>query len=177
MCSDKDIKIASSRPSKSPQFHKTEPIQNTVKTETKKAAKQIGEKVAELFADEVSYANIGEMDNGELISQRRLLLCFTAIASLENYISDEAVSDIAKKSFLDTLKKMDMSLYKASSEMGAFSFYYLALRRGTDVIRRIGQTFAMLCSHDGDPIFQEMGEALYCWFSSQAKKTILELLK
>jgi len=34
------------------------------------------------------------------------------------------------------------------------------------VERRIGQTFAMLCSHDGDPIYQELGEALYCWFLS-----------
>ena len=55
-----------------------------------------------------------------------------------------------------------------------FSFYYLAFRRGNDVERRIGQTFAMLCSHDGDPIYQELGEALYCWFLSEVKASAKE---
>ena len=45
-----------------------------------------------------------------------------------------------------------------------------------DIERRMGQTFAMLCSHDGDPIYQELGEALYCWFSSVVK-TEAEKLK
>ena len=43
--------------------------------------------------------------------------------------------------------------------------------------RRIGQTFAMLCSHDGDPIFQELGEALYCWFTAEIRKIAQELKK
>ena len=57
-----------------------------------------------------------------------------------------------------------------AEDNGAFSFYYLAYRRGSEVERRIGQTFAMLCSHDGDPIYQELGEALYCWFLSVVKE-------
>jgi hypothetical protein len=35
----------------------------------------------------------------------------------------------------------------------------------------------MLCSHDGDPIYQELGEALYCWFYSVVERTVKELKK
>ena len=59
-------------------------------------------------------------------------------------------------------------------DSGAFSFYYLAYRRGNEVDRRIGQTFAMLCAHDGDPIYQELGEAIYCWFISRVSKKLKE---
>ena len=75
---------------------------------------------------------------------------------------------------MDTIRAKDADLYKTSADTGAFSFYYLAFRRGGEVDRRIGQTFAMLCSHDGDPIFQELGEALYCWFLSAVKNSAKE---
>lgn len=172
MCSDSDIKIVGNKPSEDIRRYKKAAVQGMVDNELKKKAKLIGKEVAEIFADEAKCSNIGEMDNNELISQRRLLLSFTATVGFESFIQDDTLSGFAQKSFLDTVKKTDIELYKASSEMGAFSFYYLAYRRGTDTIRRIGQTFAMLCSHDGDPIFQEMGEALYCWFSSEVKEVV-----
>lgn len=172
MCSDSDIKIVGNNPSEDIRRQKNAAVQNTVDNESKKKAKQIGKEVAAIFADEANCSNIGEIDNGELLSQRRLLLSFAATVGFESYIGDDTLVGFAQKSFLDTVKKTDLQLYKETSEMGAFSFYYLAYRRGTDTIRRIGQTFAMLCSHDGDPIFQEMGEALYCWFSSEVKEII-----
>ena len=72
-------------------------------------------------------------------------------------------------------KQNHPELYAGATDNGALSFYYLAFRRGNDSYRRIGQTFAMLCSHDGDPVYHELGEALYCWFSSVVKKQIEEL--
>lgn len=105
-----------------------------------------------------------------------MLLSFTATVGFERYIENDTLVGIAQKSFLDTLKKQSNELYKSSSDTGAFSFYYLAYRRGSETERRIGQTFAMLCSHDGDPIFQELGEALYCWFSSVVRKIAAENL-
>ena len=106
-----------------------------------------------------------------MIIQRRMLLSFTATIGFEQLAKDDTLSGIAQKSFLDTIKKSDPELYGTSGDTGAFSFYYLAFRRGGDTERRIGQTFAMLCSHDGDPIFQELGEALYCWFLSIVKSS------
>ena len=109
-----------------------------------------------------------------MIIQRRMLLSFTATVGFEQLSTDDTLSGIAQKSFLDTVKKADAELYRTCEDTGAFSFYYLAFRRGGDTDRRIGQTFAMLCSHDGDPIYQELGEALYCWFLSIVKKSAKE---
>lgn len=174
MCIDSDIKIAGDKPSQniknggevfSP--HKIDPAE-------KEKAMLVGREVADSFAEDAASSDIGDIENTseELVMQRRLLLSFTATAGFEEYIKDDALAGFAQKSFLDTLKKKDPELYRSSSDTGAFSFYYLAYRRGSEVERRIGQTFAMLCSHDGDPIYQEMGEALYCWFLSEVRKII-----
>ena len=110
-----------------------------------------------------------------MLLQRRLLLSFTATVGFEQFCRDDTLAGIAQKSFIDTVKKENDELYRSSSDTGAFSFYYLAYRRGSEIDRRIGQTFAMLCSHDGDPIYQELGEALYCWFLSAVRKAAGEL--
>jgi len=104
--------------------------------------------------------------------QRRFLLSFTATAGFEQFSPDDAFCGFAQKGFLDTIKREEPSLYDTAQDTGAYSFYYLAFRRGGDTVRRIGQTFAMLCSHDGDPIYQELGEALYCWFLSTVKDSL-----
>ncbi len=135
-------------------------------------AKAVGENVARSFVSAVDGEGDMMADNAEMVAQRKLLLSFTATIGFEQYIKDDTLIGIANKSFLDTIKDADRDLYKSSSDTGAFSFYYLAYRRENDIERRIGQTFAMLCSHDGDPIFQELGEALFCWFSSEVRKTV-----
>lgn len=174
MCIDNDIKIAGDKPSL--EIKKQKESQKTLSVDAglKAKAMQIGKEVAQLFAEDAKSSDIGDMQNSseELVMQRRLLLSFTATAGFEEYIKDDSLVGFAQKSFLDTLKKIDIALYKSSSDTGAFSFYYLAFRRGSETERRIGQTFAMLCSHDGDPIYQELGEALYCWFISEVKKTV-----
>ena len=113
--------------------------------------------------------------NDELLLQRRLLLCFAIATALEDNSKSIQEARTALNTFYDTIKRNDIGFYDDIGSSGHFSFYYLAFRRGGDVERRIGQTFAMLCSHDGDPIYQELGEALYCWFSSSIEKAINEL--
>ena len=169
---DHDIKIASDRPSQD--VKKNKGINLTLdehSAEDISRAKKLGRIVAKLFSDDARQAEKNdENGNFDMMLQRRLLLSFTATVGFEQFCKSDILGGIAQKSFLDTLKRTDPELYKSSSDTGAFSFYYLAFRRGGEIDRRIGQTFAMLCSHDGDPIFQELGEALYCWFSSEIKK-------
>lgn len=102
--------------------------------------------------------------NAELRLQRGILLTFTAVAGIERICKNQVMANVAESSFYEVLSKEAQELYRRTVDTGAFSFYYLAFRRGIEVDRRIGQTFAMLCSHDGDPVYQELGEALYCWF-------------
>lgn len=176
MHSDNDIKIAGNKPS-------VDVIKNARKEEEKSgpskekvtAAKLWGKTVAEKFIKDITDSEIGEREsNLEMLTQRRMLLSFAASIGFETLTSHEALGGLAQKSFLDTVKKNDPKHYVTAEDNGAFSFYYLAFRRGSDVERRIGQTFAMLCSHDGDPIYQELGEALYCWFLSVVKDAAVE---
>ena len=174
---DLDVKIAGDKPSEDIKRNKNTTVQNSsVSPAQIKGAKAVGKKVAESFISDAETEVDEEFRDYDMILQRRLLLSFTATASFEQYISDDTLVGVAQKSFLDTLNKHSSELYKTSSDTGAFSFYYLAFRRGSEVDRRIGQTFAMLCSHDGDPIFQELGEALYCWFSSVVRQAISEYI-
>ena len=172
---DSDIKIAGDKPSKDIK-KSTVTEEKGVTKEQREAAKKIGAAVAEHFIKDAADLPDGENGDYGLLMQRRVLLSFSATVGFEQYIGDDTLVGVAQKSFLDTIRKAGEDIYKTSSDMGAFSFYYLAFRRGNDIERRIGQTFAMLCSHDGDPIFQELGEALYCWFTSVVRKAVKEYI-
>ncbi len=175
---DKDIKIAGDKPSEDVRRNRLKSQENiSADREKMNGAKLAGKAVALKFIADADSVDDESARDKDMLLQRRLLLSFTATAGFEQYIADDTLSGIAQKSFLDTLKKHSEELYNSSSDTGAFSFYYLAFRRGGEVDRRIGQTFAMLCLHDGDPIFQELGEALYCWFSSVVRKAVKENIK
>ncbi len=170
---DEDIKIAGDRPSFNIKNNISVPV--TVELSQSKKAKKWGKEVALEFIKDVGFDSQNAPYDFDMILQRRLLLSFTATVGFEKYCSDDSLCGIAQKSFLDTVKKENDEIYRTSQDTGAFSFYYLAFRRGGETDRRVGQTFAMLCSHDGDPVYQELGEALYCWFMSVVKAKAEEL--
>ncbi len=174
MCEDRDMKIAGERPSESVKRNAAGGSADISKIASDSSlGKKIGAAVAREFikAGSSAFAE-NETDDSHMVMQRLLLLSFTVTVGLESFCKNDTVSGIAQKAFLDTVKAEAPELYAYSSDNGAFSFYFLAFRRGTEVDRRIGQTFAMLCSHDGDPIYQELGEALYCWFYSVVERTV-----
>ncbi|MBO5090343.1 MAG: hypothetical protein J6C27_05480 [Clostridia bacterium] len=169
---DEDIKIVGDKPSIDVKKNLNSSADSQkVSAEIQEKAEQWGRDVALEFIADANENPLSEEIGNDILIQRRLLISFTATVGFEEYAPDDTVTGIAQKSFLDTLKQKDESLYKTSTDTGAFSFYYLVFRRGFDLERRMGQTFAMLCSHDGDPIYQELGEALYCWFLSVVKKS------
>ncbi len=112
-----------------------------------------------------------ELDiNDSLLLQRRLLLCFAVSTSLEEYASSVQIARTALNTFYDTLKRSDPEFYDDIGSQGAMTFYYHAKRQNGDTVRRIGQTFAMLCGNDGDPVSQELGEALYCRYVNMVRE-------
>lgn len=181
MYSDNDIKIAGDKPSIDIKKNRESAAAavKEYKSQDVKSARRLGKIIAEKFIKDAKDTELSDesadFSDSEMIIQRRLLLSFTATVGFEKYCTDDSLAGIAQKSFIDAVKKTDNELYKSSSDTGAFSFYYVAYRRGSDIERRMGQTFAMLCAHDGDPIYQELGEALYCWFMSAVKKSADEL--
>ncbi|MBO7217311.1 MAG: hypothetical protein J6V50_01275 [Clostridia bacterium] len=173
---DEDIKIAGNKPSESIRKNLVAASGETVVSaeETEKAV-AFGKKIAEEFCKATAvYTDAVEEIDENMVVQRHFLLSFTVTVSFEIYLKSDAVAGIAQKSFLSEIKANEPELYKYTSDTGAFSFYYLAHRRGGEIERRMGQTFAMLCAHDGDPIYQELGEVLYCWFSSRIKELAAE---
>lgn len=179
---DEDIKIASpdnlkfagKRTEKTVSVHE-EYDRESAKGNTVKA-KSAGVLLAKTLVDNIDSFAVGLDDSGnnEMSVQKGILMAFAATVSIEEGISSSVVLQTAKNSFNTELERLLPQLYKAIGDSGAFSFYYLAYRRGAEVERRVGQTFAMLCSHDGDPVYQELGEAVYCWFISLCEKTIRE---
>ena len=136
---DLDVKIAGDKPSEDVRRNKNATVQNSsVSSEQIKAAKAIGKAVANSFIRDAETEVDEEFRDFDMIVQRRLLLSFTATAGFEKYIGNDTLDGIAQKSFLDTINKHSSELYKTSSDTGAFSFYYLAFRRGSEVERRIG---------------------------------------
>ncbi len=174
---DDDIKIAGNKPSVSIKENSVSPSgDESIPKEKINAAKKLGEVIAKEFCKAFeAYPNAVEEPDDNMMVQRLLLLSFTATVGLDKHLQNETLAGIAQKSFLKTVKNTSDELYKYTSDTGAFSFYYLAYRRGSEVERRMGQTFAMLCSHDGDPIYQELGEVLFCWFSSVIKAAVADI--
>lgn len=173
MFDDSDIKIANG-----PILNKQKNIDNDLDVLTPeqiKNSKALGSNIAQKFIESVNNTFAHDAEDTQLHLQRQLLLSFTVSVSLDEYCINDTVSGISEKSFLDTVKNNAPEIYNTCTDTGSFSFYYLAYRRQNDIERRIGQTFAMLCSHDGDPIYQELGEALYCWFASVIKKETAKL--
>lgn len=171
MFDDKDIKIAGNKPSASIKLNNlSASFDDVVPQSVVTSAKKLGEQIADEFSSASNaYSDAVEDADVDMFVQRILLLSFTVTATLENELVSDAVAGIVLKSFLDSVKKKYNDIYQYTSDTGSFTFYYLAYRRGNDIERRIGQTFAMLCAHDGDPIYQELGEVLYCWFTSVIK--------
>ena len=176
MCEDIDIKIASEKPSEDIKRNATT-FQTGVDAAGVRHGRALGEKIAELYMDALLNQGPGAGEGSEeMLLQRQILLSFAALSGFERFCGNPEIATAARSAFFEVIKNRYKAYYGGATDNGALSFYYLAFRRGNEVERRIGQTFAMLCSHDGDPVYQELGEALYCWFTSVVKKTAKEIL-
>lgn len=167
---DRDIKIAGNRPSKDVEKHILKSNMG-VDSVSVRMGTSLGSKIAQRFVAALLEKGPGVgQGSEEMLLQRQILLSFSALSGFECFCNNSDYAAAAKSAFLSYLKLNHPELYGGATDNGALSFYYLAFRRGSDVERRIGQIFAMLCSHDGDPVYQELGEALYCWFTSVVRR-------
>lgn len=96
-----------------------------------------------------------------MLLHRSMLMVFSMIIGLEQYIPGKALVGTALNVFYDTLKKENPKLYDDMSATGSFTFYYLAYRRDGDPKRRVAQAFAMLCGDESSDDLIQVGEAIY----------------
>lgn len=171
---DSDMKIAGGAPAGSSDISEevTRELYFHKKNGNLKKARQIGVKIAEkiIEADRSGYDQKAGYDSAR--NQISLLLVFSAYRVVATYISSKLLQQIVINIFYDKLKVSLPVFYNDLGEEGAISFYYLCARRGGNIEKEVGRTFAMLMSKDGDPIIEQWGEALFYRFAAEIKNLI-----
>ena len=98
----------------------------------------------------------------DILYQIKVLLVFAAESSLQIKVPTEHLSTTAINSLYNSLEKNSPGFFKNISDGAAFTFYYLALQKGGDITKNIGETFAMLCSvHKSNEGFVSAGETVW----------------
>lgn len=173
---DRDIKIAGSE--------KIEPEDNAAQDAEElrrehengnlALARRLGKQLAQKLVDMDGEAFFGK-DPGEdeaLRDQRRLLFAFTAGYGVERFVPGKLLQDVTTNSFYNALKALLPEFYASLDSAGAFSFYYLCVRREEKPEAAIGKNFAMLSGKSGREVIERLGEALFIRFSDVIKNTI-----
>nr|WP_317412504.1 hypothetical protein [uncultured Solibaculum sp.] len=171
MPDDNDIRIAGDHPSRETSEENVldqtaQELEREKRNGNLERARQLGALVAgEMWAsDSESLFGADASEGGQGLFERRLLYAFAASTGLERYTPNQLCARTALSSFYDILKKEAPDLYDQLENSFAFSFYYLDLRRGQKVPADIGKSFAMLCNREDDPVYAQLGEALYLRF-------------
>ena len=97
----------------------------------------------------------------DILYQIKVLLVFEAEAFLQLEIPQNALATTAINSLHDALRANAPTFYKNISDGAAFTFYYLAVKKGGDVSQRIGEAFAMLCGVKSNEGFIEAGKTVW----------------
>lgn len=97
-------------------------------------------------------------------------MAFAVEVGLDAFLPNNLVAQSAQNVFYDTLRILAPDFYDDLQESGAFSFYYLCVRDGRHVARRVGENFASLCGRPGSESYARMGEDLYSRFIAQVKR-------
>jgi hypothetical protein len=137
-------------------------------------AKVLGDLLYKQVANAYGEATFGldTNEDSDTQMQRRVLLAFTVIYGIEANIKNEILNKAVENSFYNILRDKNFDLYNNLVELGAFSFYYLCVRRNENLEKEIGHTFAMLADNEDDKLTQELGTALFVHYSDVIKKSI-----
>lgn len=135
-------------------------------------ARRLGARMAEEVASIEGYTTAanGAAENPSLLTQRRILLAFAVEVGLDAFLPNNLVAQTAQNVFYDTLHITAPEFYDDLQESGAFSFYYLCVRDGRQVEKKVGETFASLCGMKGSESYARMGQELYIRFIGQVKR-------
>ena len=109
-------------------------------------ARRLGARMAEEVASVEGYSTAagGPAENPSLLPQRRILMAFAVEVGLDAFLPNNLVAQSAQNVFYDTLKILAPDFYDDLQESGAFSFYYLCVRDGRQVERRVAVSYTHL---------------------------------
>jgi hypothetical protein len=126
-------------------------------------AKALGEKLAHLTPENEPIKSIigDRILAPNILYQIRVLMVFAMHTTIHSSLHLPMLYSTAVNSMYDRLIKDSQGFYDNISDGAAFTFYYLALRKGADTQRNIGEMFAMLCSKEGSEKVVELGAVIY----------------
>ena len=130
-------------------------------------AKKLGKHLAEIFVDEPSLLNqleseVGKIEcNSDNMYQIKVLLVFTAEYCINRLLPATLLSNTAVTALYDTVIKKASDFYDRLDDAAEYSFYYLAVRKGFDISKNIGISFAMLCGEDKNEYYTNLGKRLF----------------
>lgn len=130
-------------------------------------AKQLGKHLAEIFVDEPSLLNQLEGEVGKIecdddnMYHIKVLLVFTAEYCINHLLPATLLSNTAVNALYDTVIKKAAEFYDRLDDAAEYSFYYLAVRKGIDISKNIGVSFAMLCGEDKNEYYVNLGKRLF----------------
>ncbi len=170
---DRDMKIAGSRPSLDMKPKEDSVTADILFAEKESGmllkAQRLGRQLLPMMLDSADFA----YDDGNADAyNKRILLCFSVISSIEDGIADENVGNVVLNSFLDAIKSEDERLYNDICSAGELSFYYLALKRSEEKAQAIGSVFAMICGKEDNQEYISRGAEIYNTFSSDTMERI-----
>lgn len=117
-------------------------------------AKQLGRRLATLtpsFDSDGLLVNLQDVLPKKYLSQDilyqiKVLLVFEAEAFLQISVPVPVLAATAVNALHDALRETAPGFHKNISDGAAFTFYYLAMKKGGNLSKNIGEAFAMLCS-------------------------------
>ena len=141
-------------------FAVAEEIKHNILNGNSAKAKSLGKELASLSPESENLINeLTEALDAEIKNQCRLLMVFSAEYTLLSELKP-ILATAANESLYDGLKKDAPVFYDSISNGAAMSFYYLAVKQ-RDVIKAVGENFAMLCNAKGNETVSELGSKIF----------------
>ena len=97
----------------------------------------------------------------DILYQIKVLLVFEAEAFLQLDVSVPVLAATAVNAMHDALRESSPGFHKNISDGAAFTFYYLAMKKGGNISQNIGEAFAMLCSVKNKTGYIEAGTTVW----------------
>lgn len=141
-------------------------------------AKQLGAYLSSVFVDEEGLLRSLEPIIGNFILSRaevhqiEVLMAFSAEYIINRALPNALLSGTAVNSLYDSIIAEKADLYAELKDGAEYSFYYLAVRKGMDTERAVGEAYAMLCGKEGDAETAALGTRLFTAVLSEIENII-----
>lgn len=139
-----------------------------------KKAQQLGAEFASLKPTDEALGILRPEDRlpAEFLYQARVLITFLCGRVTREAIDDQILSNLVRNAMYDHLKEHENGYYKNIADGAAFTFYRLAMKKGTDRAEEIGKEFAKMCAVKNDDSLVSLGKKIYLNTTTHVKSLL-----